>query len=219
MEKYGIYTIVLEARVYINYSHMEAINEIRNETSKRARASTTETTALYILFPFPRCSPRNSARGTRVSGAATSGPACNARKRPYLQHIQYIPGEVGNDSWNVVVHVLRVSTLSQKRCVNRMRLIWLRRFEDAASLEAKEKETTGATTVITRRRGKEARRVWMNPEGNERIIYAAGDPINPSPFSSSSRRNLETETVHEWIFVQINRVDCKNFGQSKEQRG
>lgn len=37
----------------------------------------------------------------------------------------------------------------------------------------------------------------MNPEGNERIIYAAGDPIIPSPSSSSSRRNLETETVHE----------------------
>lgn len=153
---------------------MKAINEIRNETRKRARASTTETTALYILFPFPRCSPRNSARGTRVSGAATSGPACNARKRPYLQHIQYIPGEVGNDSWNVVVYVLRVSTLSQKRCVNRMRLIWLRRFEDAASLEAKEKETTGATTVITRRRGKEAAREGMNEPGGKWKNYLRG---------------------------------------------
>lgn len=38
----------------------------------------------------------------------------------------------------------------------------------------------------------------MNPEENERIIYAAGDPINPSP-GLSSRRNRETETVHEWI--------------------
>lgn len=55
--------------------------EMKRKRGKRARARTTETAALYILFPFPRCGPRNSARGTRVSGAATSGPACNARKR------------------------------------------------------------------------------------------------------------------------------------------
>lgn len=181
------------------------INEIRNERSGRARGSTTETKAL--LYPLPVSAQQRSRRNAECRAPLL--PVQRPEASLLAAHTQYI--EVGNDSWNVI----RVSTLSQKRCVNRMRLIWLRGRR--LSL-AKEKETTGATTVITRRRrGKEARRgyEWTRREMKE-LFTRLVIPFNPL----SDRRlegivRVETETIR-WIqyFFHGNkscRFDCKNF--------
>lgn len=163
-------------------------NEIRNETSGRVQPRKRKRCC--ILFPFPQQRSRRNAE-CRAPLLPVQRPEASL----LAAHIQYI--EVGNDSWNVV-RVIRVSTLSQKRCVNRMRLIWLRGRR--LSL-AKEKETTGATTIITRRRrGKEARRgyEWTRREMKE-LFTRLVIPFNPL----SDRRlegivRVETETIR-WI--------------------